>query len=52
MHLLLRPMREKMHINREYEQTKKTDVSEIKTNQMDMGMDHHPWGRMHILVPK
>lgn len=45
-------MQEKMHINREYEQTKKTDVSEIKTNQMDMGMDHHPRGRMHILVPK
>jgi len=45
-------MQEKMHINREYEQTKKTDVSEIKTNQMDMGMGHHPWGRMYILVPK
>ena len=52
MHLLLHPMQEKMHITREYEQTKKTDVSEIKSNQMDIGMDHHPWGRMHILVPK
>ena len=52
MHLLLHPMLEKMHINREYEQTKKTDVSEIKTNQMDMGMGHHPRGRMHILVQK
>jgi len=37
MHLLLRPMREKMHINREYEQTKKQMYLKSKRTKWTWG---------------
>lgn len=37
MHLLLRPMQEKMHINREYEQTKKQMYLKSKRTRWTWG---------------